>query len=161
AVETLVREVPISDRAVADGLANVVWPARLEIMARRPLVLLDCAHNVASAQALIQALEESFPLPNARRLLIFGGNRDKDIAGMLDGRAPAFAPIHLPSFHGTTRCLAPEQIAPLVPADKRAAVVLCAEPSEAYRRARQDARAEDLICITGSVFLAGELRPVI
>src|SRR5262249_16306625 len=66
AVETLAREVPISDRAVADGLANVVWPARLEIMARRPLVLLDCAHNVASAQALVQALEESFPLPNAR-----------------------------------------------------------------------------------------------
>jgi dihydrofolate synthase/folylpolyglutamate synthase len=153
--------MPISDRAVADGLANVVWPARLEVMARRPLVLLDCAHNVASAQALVQALDESFPLPKARRILIFGGNRDKDIAGMLDVLAPRFDRIYLTSFHGTTRCLAPEQIAALVPSDKQTAVVLCTEPSEAYRQARREARTEDLICITGSVFLAGELRPMI
>jgi dihydrofolate synthase/folylpolyglutamate synthase len=40
----------IPDTAVASGLANVAWPARLEVVGRRPIVVLDCAHNIASAQ---------------------------------------------------------------------------------------------------------------
>src|SRR5207244_5353011 len=85
--------LPISDRAVAEGLAKVKWPARLEVLGRRPLVVLDCAHNVASAAALGKALRKSFPLaPGAQRLLLFAGSRDKDLAGMLRLLAPDFAP---------------------------------------------------------------------
>src|SRR5439155_5539420 len=74
----------IDTGAVAEGLARVCWPARLEIVQRQPLVLLDCAHNVASAQALAKTLQVSFPPPaKARRSLIFAGSRDKDLAGML------------------------------------------------------------------------------
>src|SRR5439155_22650837 len=47
----------IGAKAVAEGLANVRWPARLEIIGRTPLVVLDCAHNVASAEALVRCLE--------------------------------------------------------------------------------------------------------
>lgn len=159
AVESLA-DAPVSDQAVADGLATVVWPARLEIMSRRPLVLLDCAHNVASAQVLAQALTASFP-GIERRILIFGGNRDKDLAGMLTVLAPLFERIYLTSFHGTARCLPPEQLAALLPADKRARGVACGESAEAWRRARAEANTGDLICVTGSVFLAGELRPII
>jgi dihydrofolate synthase/folylpolyglutamate synthase len=163
AVEELNEQgVAISDRAVGEGLARVVWPARLEIMSRRPLVLLDCAHNVASARALAQALTASFPLPaneKARRILIFGGNRDKDLAGMLQLLAPLFDRIYLTSFHGNTRCLPPEQLTVLLPAAQRVASVHCTESSEAWRLASAEAHPSDLICITGSVFLAGELRP--
>jgi dihydrofolate synthase/folylpolyglutamate synthase len=156
--------VPIRASAIAGGLAGVVWPARLEIMSRRPLVLLDCAHNVASARALAQALQESFPLPaqeHPRRILVFGGNRDKDLAGMLDLLAPWFERIYLTSFHGNARCLPPDQLAALLPADKQAASIQCLESSEAWQRARAEASPSDLICISGSVFLAGELRPMI
>jgi len=165
AVEELTEQcVPIRASAVAAGLAGVVWPARLEIMSRQPLVLLDCAHNVASARALVLALEQSFPLPaqeHARRILVFGGNRDKDLAGMLELLAPWFERFYLTSFHGTARCLPPDQLAALLPADKQAASIPCWDSSEAWRRARAEARPSDLICITGSLFLAGELRPMI
>jgi dihydrofolate synthase/folylpolyglutamate synthase len=165
AVEELMGQgVPIRASAVADGLASVVWPARLEILSRRPLVLLDCAHNVASARALVQALETSFPLDTkeqGRRFLIFGGNRDKDLTGMLELLAPCFQRIYMTSSHGTTRCLAPEQLVSLLPEGKRAASIECAESSEAWHRARAEAKPNDLICIAGSVFLAGELRPII
>jgi dihydrofolate synthase/folylpolyglutamate synthase len=93
--------------------------------------------------------------------LIFGGNRDKDLAGMLDLLAPWFERIYLTSFHGNARCLPPDQLAALLPADKQAASSQCLESSEAWQRARAEARPSDLICITGSVFLAGELRPMI
>lgn len=68
----------IPDRAVLQGLAEVVWPARLEIIADRPWIVLDCT-NVASAAALATAWQ----LPTAHRLLVFAGSADKDLAGML------------------------------------------------------------------------------
>ena len=153
--------VPIRDGAVADGLARVAWPARLEIISRRPLVLLDCAHNVASARALVQALDVSFPLNEpARRILIFGGNRDKDLAGMLELLAPRFERIYVTSFRSNARCLPPQELAALMPSDSRASLVLCASSSEAWQQACAEATAGDLICVAGSVFLAGELRPI-
>ncbi len=164
AVEELIAQgVPIGERAVADGLAHVQWPARLEIMGRRPFVLLDCAHNVASAEALVQALDVSFPLSaqEGRRILIFAGNRDKDLAGMLAVLAPTFERIYLTGFRNSLRCETPEQLAKMLPADRRSAAVQCSTSAEAWRQARAEARPGDLVCITGSVFLAGELRPVI
>lgn len=158
--ELMARGIAIGARAVADGLARVVWPARLEIVARHPFVLLDCAHNVASARALVQALTESFP-PSMRRHLIFGGNRDKDLAGMLAVLAPCFDNIFLTASQGTARCVAPEQLAALMPIEKQNAAVVCSDARDAWTRARLTATPGDLICVTGSVFLAGELRPII
>jgi dihydrofolate synthase / folylpolyglutamate synthase len=163
AVEELSAQgMPIGDAAVADGLARVHWPARLEIMGRRPMVLLDCAHNVASALALREALEQSFPLPvDGRRILIFAGNQDKDLAGMLHALAPCFGRIILTSFRNSLRCAAPEQLAAWIPQERRGVSVTCPGSVQAWRQARAEAKPNDLICITGSVFLAGELRRVI
>jgi dihydrofolate synthase/folylpolyglutamate synthase len=165
AVEEMRRQgVAIEERALAEGLAEVRWPARLEIMSRRPLVLLDCAHNVASARALVDALRTSFPLPRpeqARRILIFGGNQDKDLAGILELLCPEFDIIYLTGIRNSQRCAPPDELAALVPAATRGMCVIQPSASDAWRQARAQARPGDLICITGSVFLAGELRPVI
>ena len=152
--------IPIGDSAVARGLADVAWPARLEIVARRPLVVLDCAHNVASAQALVQALDESLPLDGGRRLLIFAANRDKDIGGMLEVMAPKFEGIYLTTFQNNTRCATLDHLTAFEPIVKHPACRTFAHSADAWNAARADARASDLICITGSVFLAGELRPL-
>ncbi len=149
-----------SAKAVAEGLARVDWPARLEIMARRPLVLLDCAHNVASARALAEALDVSFPR-QAQRILIFAASRDKDLSGMLEILAPRFQRNYLTSFQSSQRCESPEHLAELLPVDRRSNAVLCHASREAWRRASAEAGPDDLICIAGSVFLAGELREVI
>src|SRR5262249_12697482 len=79
---------PISDRAVVEGLATVRWPARMEVLGGRPLVILDCAHNVASARAFVETLQASFA--PARHWLIFACSNDKDVAGILRVLAPAF-----------------------------------------------------------------------
>jgi dihydrofolate synthase/folylpolyglutamate synthase len=162
AEELIAQGVPIGVAAVADGLARVYWPARLEIMGRRPLVLLDCAHNVASAHALREALEQSFPLPaGGRRILIFAGNQDKDLAGMLSVLAPCFERIFLTSLRNSQRGAAPEQLAAWIPEARRRHSVICADSAQAWRLARAEAKPSDLICVAGSVFLAGELRPVL
>jgi dihydrofolate synthase/folylpolyglutamate synthase len=160
-IETLrERGIPVHPRAIAAGLSHVHWPARMELLARKPFVLLDCAHNVASAEALLQALRESFP-DVGRRALIFAGSRDKDLAGMLRVLAPHFERIFLTTFATNPRAVAPEQLAALAPADAKQRLVLTQDARAALDAAREWATPLDLICITGSVFLTGEVRPML
>jgi dihydrofolate synthase/folylpolyglutamate synthase len=149
----------IPNAAVAAGLAGVSWPARLEVIDRGPMVVLDCAHNVASALALVRTLQASF-LP-ARRLLVFAGSADKDLAGMFRVLKPHFAHAFLTRYTDNPRSVSPERLADLLRANGGLAATICPTPTEAYRAARAAARPDDLICITGSVFLAGELRPLL
>jgi dihydrofolate synthase/folylpolyglutamate synthase len=162
AVEVLREQgLVISDRAVAEGLVRVRWAARLEVVGRRPLILLDCAHNVASAHALARTLVESFPLQaGGRRLLIFGGSKDKDLAGMLAELASPVDHIFLTRF-ASPRCTPPEELTPLLPEKLRHAATLSANAATALQQARAAARPEDLILAAGSVFLAGELRSML
>jgi len=159
------QEIAISDDAVAAGIADVRWPARLEIVGRRPWVILDCAHNLASAQALVEALRTSFPAParggRCSRRLIFAGNRDKDLAGMLRVLSPHFDHMYFTRFNNNPRHVAPERLAEFLPPETPQAFSSCATSSEAWQQARAAAGPDDLICITGSVFLAAELRPLI
>ena len=78
----------IPEDAVRAGLANVRWPARVEVISRRPAVLIDAAHNVASVDALIGVLDESFS--SRRRFLVFATTQEKDVRGMLSRLIPAF-----------------------------------------------------------------------
>ncbi len=159
-IETLQAEGwHVPDTAVACGLAEVSWPARLEVVGRRPLIVLDCAHNVASALALVRTLHASFP--PARCLLIFAGSSDKDLAGMFRVLAPHFAHAFLTRYTSNARSVPAEHLAELLRANGSLPATLCATPADAYHSARAAAGPDDLIVITGSVFLAGELRPVI
>jgi dihydrofolate synthase / folylpolyglutamate synthase len=149
----------IRDAAVADGLAGTVWPARMEVLGRRPLIVLDCAHNPASAEALARTLLVSFP--PCRRLLIFAGSSDKDLAGMFRSLAPHFAHAFLTPYLGSARSTPPEQLAVLWRAAGGLSATLCQAPAGAWESACRMAGPDDLICVTGSVFLAGEMRPLL
>jgi dihydrofolate synthase / folylpolyglutamate synthase len=149
----------IGDGAVANGLARVDWPARMEVMGRRPLVVLDCAHNPASAEALVRTLLESFP--KGRRLLVFAGSSDKDLTGMFRILAPHFAHVFLTPYLGSARSTPPDQLAQLLQAAGGPPATLCSAPAAAWEAVRGMAQPGDLICITGSVFLAGEMRPLL
>ena len=139
--------------------SGVQWAGRLEVLGRRPLVVLDCAHNVASAHALVEALRTSFPLPpRGRRLLVFAGSRDKDLGGMLHVLAPLFDRLFLTRFRNSPRATAPEELLPLLPAARQSAATMVQDAAEAWRQARGEAGENDLICVAGSVFIAGELR---
>jgi dihydrofolate synthase/folylpolyglutamate synthase len=159
--ELLSREWRIPPEAVAVGLREVQWPGRLEVMRFRPLVVLDCAHNLASASAVVETLRSSFVTPpGGQRRLIFAGSSDKDLAGMLRVLGPAFHHVYLTRYTNNPRAVSPEQLAGALEAGG-VPFTLCATPAEAWRRTRAVAGTEDLICITGSVFLAGEMRPMV
>jgi dihydrofolate synthase/folylpolyglutamate synthase len=149
----------LPDAAVSAGLAQVTWPARMEVVGCRPRVVLDCAHNVASARAVIDTLMTSFP--PARRLLIFAGSGDKDIPGIFDVLAPHFAAAWFTRYSLNPRAVPPERLVELWQAAGGTGAAVAATPAQALQAARAASEADDLICVTGSVFLAGELRPLL
>ncbi|MFO0929836.1 MAG: Mur ligase family protein [Gemmataceae bacterium] len=149
----------IPEEAVRDGLATVDWPARLEVVGTSPWVVLDCAHNVASAEALVRALQGSFP--PCRRVLLFAGSGDKDLSGMLRVLGPHFAAAVFTRYVHNPRATPPDELAAVWRGVSTAPAEVRADPAAALARAREGTAPDDLLCITGSVFLAGEVRPLL
>ncbi|MDQ6693930.1 MAG: bifunctional folylpolyglutamate synthase/dihydrofolate synthase [Chloroflexota bacterium] len=73
--------MPISGEAVLEGIERVVWPGRMEVIQRDPLVMADGAHNPASMTKLKQAMGELFH--RSRLIIVLGLSSDKDIEGFI------------------------------------------------------------------------------
>lgn len=142
---------------IARGLAQVRWPGRLEILRHEPLFLVDGAHNADSARRLKEAIEEYLSFD--RLILIAGASSDKDIAGIVGELAP------LSSLIIVTRSRHPRALAPallLEELERQGAKGEMAESvSSAVERALAIAKPGDLICATGSLFVAAEAREYI
>ena len=78
----------VSPIDVARGFEDLRWPARVEVLGRSPLIVIDGAHNAASALALAETLRTCFP--SVPRTLVFGTSREKDLDGQLRALLPLF-----------------------------------------------------------------------
>ncbi|MFC1930523.1 bifunctional folylpolyglutamate synthase/dihydrofolate synthase [Chloroflexota bacterium] len=86
ALEVLSEKYPaVTPQSIATGLARVYWQGRLQILLRRPLVVVDGAHNGDSMRRLKEALAKSFRYQ--KMVLIIGASSDKDIRGMVEEMA--------------------------------------------------------------------------
>ena len=150
---------PVSDDAVRAGMAGVSIPVRVEFFPRRPLVVIDAAHNLASAAALLSTLQAHAPAIRSR-VLIFAASRDKDAGGMLRLLGPEFDDVILTRYTSNTRGLPAERLRELWDRDA-APPHLAPDPAAAWAAAQALAGPEDLICVTGSFFLAAEIRELV
>lgn len=165
AYETLrrLREAGLSipDSAVERGLANTVWPGRVEVVSRNPTVVLDTAHNEPSVRALVETIDESLPGKGTKRC-VFAVSNDKPYAEMLAILAGSFDELFVTRFAPNTRGVPPERLAEIVNGiDPTRRVTTYDRAADALAAARTASGPDDLICVTGSFFLAGELRPLL
>lgn len=145
----------ITRAAIIAGLEAAEHRGRLELIAGRPAVLLDGAHNLAGAVALRAYLDEFAGAPIT---LLFGAMRDKDLAGMAEVLFPAASHLVLTAA-ANPRSAAPEMLAALVPASfNRAQVAVVAPARAALSAARATTPLGGLVCATGSLYLVGEIR---
>lgn len=145
--------------AVHAGLARVQWPARVEVLGRNPTVVIDAAHNWASAKALVATLKDDFP--QRRRILVFASTLDKDVRGQLRLLLPEFETVILTRYVDNPRAVPPEELRSLVHGLSDHPVHVTQEPVSAWKLACRLADPADLIVITGSFFLVAELRDLI
>jgi dihydrofolate synthase/folylpolyglutamate synthase len=143
----------ISHDSITGGLAQVSWPGRLQVLSHSPLLVVDGAHNPDAARKLKQSLAEYFNFKRA--ILIMGASGDKDTAGVVSELMPLFDEVIVTqSKH--PRAMAVDQLQAVFKG-YRVATQMTATVPEALSLALSRGEAQDLICVTGSLFVVAEV----
>ena len=148
----------ISDDAILQGLADARMPARIEVLRRHPLLLLDGCHNPDGAKMLAATLTRADFEENLVGVL--GVLADKDYKDMLSDLAPCFAKIYTVTPN-CPRALSAEEL------QKEARFHTDAEAADsvadAIRKAVDYADENNLagVVVCGSLYLAAEARPLL
>ncbi len=143
----------ISRTAIRKGMKTASWPGRLEIIGKRPLVLLDAAHNPAGAKALALALE-GFRFK--KLYLVLGIMADKDIAGIAAALAPK-ATMIIAASPETDRAASSAMIEAQASKFGKP-VITAASVKKACALAVKLAFGNDAVCVTGSTFTIAEAK---
>ncbi len=146
-------EVQCDERAVRDGLRGVRWPGRLETVLEDPTTILDGAHNVDAIRTLVAELEAVL---GARPLrVLFAAMGDKDWRQMIDVLAPHCAAAVVTevipdrAVHGAELYDAFSRHCP---------TAIEADPVAAFERVLSEATVDEVVLVTGSLFLVGVIH---
>jgi len=149
------RGFSISDEQIGLGLARVQHPGRLELITSA--FLLDGAHNPAGAEALRTYLNE---FDHGPLTLVFGAMRDKKLDQIAAVLFPLAHCLILTSIDNP-RAASLETLAPLARRFARGRIIESSSSTEAIHTAITETPDNGLICVTGSLYLIGETRPII
>jgi dihydrofolate synthase/folylpolyglutamate synthase len=147
---------PLAEDVVIEAFAEVTVPGRLEVVSRQPLVVLDGAHNPAGATVLGHALREDFAAAK-NVVVVMGCLRGRDPVELLNAIGPARV-AHVVA----TQPASPRAQAAKIVADAATAVgyevTTIEDVDEAIRAAQDLAGDEDLVLVTGSLYVIGAAR---
>ncbi|MBS0170128.1 MAG: bifunctional folylpolyglutamate synthase/dihydrofolate synthase [Nitrospira sp.] len=149
--------VAVSEPAIRAGLRQVAWEGRLDVIGQAPTVMVDGAHNPAAATVLAEYLAEwRRTRPAGRITLIVGMMRDKHPREFLAPLLPIVDELILTQADLPRASSGSELHALLTGAAPAARVA--PTPADAMAMATRSAAASDLICVTGSLMLVGEIK---
>ncbi len=147
--------LPIDEAAIRQGLREVRWPARLQVVGRSPWAIVDGAHNADSFGRLFAALRRHFDFE--RLTLVLGLMADKDIAGIVGEISRASVERVVATAVAHPRAASPAALAALVRQQApQTEVSVAADASAALASALQMAGPRDLVIVAGSLYLAAE-----
>ena len=149
------RGFDIPQEAVRRGLALVTWPARFEVLSRRPLLILDGGHNPQCAEALTESLRTY--LPGKKIFFLLGMLRDKDYGAVIDLLLP-FAAGFVCLTPDSPRALPAEELAQVL-TERGIPAQACGTPQEGIRLALEQAQGLPVVAF-GSLYMAGAIRQV-
>ncbi len=163
AVETFLGGKPLNPEIIEQGLAQVVAPARLEVVRRTPLIILDTFHNPHGAGSAMAGLDEAFELDPL--IAVVAAMRDKDVDGVLREMSDRVSRVVLTTMPELPRALPVAELDELASSywddDHR---LQCPGVSEAIEEAVRIADVSGPgagVLIAGSVILAGQARAIL
>jgi dihydrofolate synthase/folylpolyglutamate synthase len=155
AAEAADEQGSVNEETIRAGLQFVYWPARLEVVMNRPLVVLDCAKDAEATAAARRSVEGE--IPHRGLIAVTSISTDKKIPEMMRNISAMADKVILTTHSVAERASDPYYLAGLVTENgKPSEVHPVAE--EAFARALELAGPEDMILVIGSVFLAGAAR---
>lgn len=145
----------INELALHLGVANTLWPGRLERVSQKPDLILDGAHNPDGAKALRSALDKYYPGQKVH--FVFGMMGDKDMRGVIKTLIHNDDVVYTVRADGGSRAAEAEALAELVGAN----AIPMNSLAEAYHKAAAEAGKDGIICVCGSLYLVGEFKKVL
>jgi dihydrofolate synthase/folylpolyglutamate synthase len=143
----------VSEQAVREGLASVRWPGRFQVIPGSPPIVLDGAHDEASARALAATLSAHFP--GGRHVFLLGLSRDKEAEAIGRELAP-LCRLALLTAAATPRALSALELrARVAPLFERCEAADSVQAGLALGK-QEAARAGAALVVTGSLYLVGE-----
>ncbi len=146
--------IKISSAAIRKGFGAVSWPGRFEILQNDPLVVIDSAHNLDSAEKLAQTIRDY--LPGRSISLVFGASEDKDVTGMLGALSPVIERVMV------TQSVHPRSYdaVQLAEAARKFGLPVAVDPQleSALEQAFASLKPDGALVITGSIFIAAGAR---
>jgi dihydrofolate synthase/folylpolyglutamate synthase len=144
----------IPRKAVIEGVRKVRWPARIQVISRDPFIIVDCAHNGASALALSKCLQEFFP--EKRIILVLAILQNKDVKEIGRALFPLAERVILTKTD-SPRSMEPEEIKTILSECCPGKIIITKNTRKAMKYSLGLANRESLICFAGSSYLAGEV----
>jgi dihydrofolate synthase/folylpolyglutamate synthase len=146
----------VSVTVIREALATVAWPGRFEVLLERPTVVLDGAHNGEGVRALVEAIKD---FRDGRKVkLLFASMEDKDWRLMLDMLVDVADEVVLTRV-SMARSAAPEVLARHIAGRLPHRVI--DDARQGLGSLLADARPEDILLVAGSLYLLGEVQPVV
>ena len=147
----------VRDSAITAGLENAQHPGRLELIDHKPALLLDGAHNPAGCRSLREYLDEFALRPLT---LVFAAMRDKQLDQIGEILFPVADVLILTKIQNA-RTASLDALRPIANGFARGIVIETESSAEALDVAAAKTSLEGMICVAGSLYLIGELRPSI
>lgn len=144
--------IEVDSGSIRRGLYNTLWPGRCEVISENPLTIVDGAQNTASSAALREAIGENFP--DKRIILVLGVSDDKDIKGICAELESLSNEVIL-TRADSPRAMQPERLAGYF---KGKLIHLTDSVREAKSLAYSITAENELVLVTGSLFVVGEFR---
>ncbi len=145
----------IGEPAIRRGLREMSWPGRFDIVMRNPLVILDCAHNELAIEALLETIAVELG-PEVKPRLVFGCLEDKQWERMAAMLGPRVSDVTI-TRAAAKRPLDPANLLPVFSSYAPARVVR--DPIDAIAQSVAMAGSHEVVLVTGSVYLVGEIYP--
>jgi dihydrofolate synthase/folylpolyglutamate synthase len=148
----------ISDQTLRRTLQNIKLVGRFEFVREKPVVILDGAHNPMKVDAFVDTLTH---LQKHKKVaIIFAAKKGKDVRKELEALEPIAKKFYFTKFEATTdfgkrMAYDPQELATNT---KQLDNEVFDDARSAYLAALMDSENEDTICVTGSLYLVGELR---
>src|SRR6266498_1206632 len=156
ALELSEERFPVSETIVRRGLQTVQWPGRLEVMFNQPTVVLDGAHNTEGVRALVDEMND---FRQGRKIrLLFATMADKEWQLMLGALTKAVDEVIFTRV-AMERSADPDQLAETAGASIPHRTIH--DSRVALRTLLGEARSDDIILVAGSLYLLGEIRPML
>ncbi len=144
----------ISETAVREGLATVSWPGRFQVMADRPLFIIDGGHNPQCLEALENAIRTY--LPGKKIVFLNGCMADKDYGDMFIRLKP-YAQAFVTVTPDNPRALSAQALSDYIREHLGAPATPCESVAEGVRTAVNRAGSEGVVCACGSLYMLGEV----